>query len=326
MDWFSTTTEAVDTAFYVALGISVAMLILVTVLMVVFVAKYHRKRHPKAEQIEGNTLLEIAWTVIPTILALGMFYLGWTGYMFMKNVPKNALQVKATGRMWAWEFQYANGKHSAELYVPQGTPVKVNLRSADVIHSFYIPAYRVKRDVVPGLDTYVWFQPVDTGAYDIFCAEYCGLRHSYMMTKAVVVPKDEFVRWLEEDVGTAATPSGEGSVGAGSEGTGTAASEADHIADLRGAGERLSKVKGCHACHSTDGSRLVGPTYKGALGRMETVVSGGQTKQIVVDDEYLRRSILEPSAELVEGYPPVMPKAEITEEEIAAIIEYLKSL
>ena len=155
MDWFSTTTEAVDRAFYVALAIAGAMLVLITVLMVVFVAKYRRNRHPNAVQIEGNTPLEIAWTVIPTILALGMFFLGWKGYMFMKDVPKGALEVKATGRMWVWEFQYANGKQSPKLYVPQGAPVKVNLHSDDVIHSFYLPAFRVKRDVVPGLDTYV---------------------------------------------------------------------------------------------------------------------------------------------------------------------------
>jgi len=313
MDWFSTTTEAVDTAFYVALGISVAMLVLVTILMVVFVAKYRRKRHPHAEQIEGNTPLEIAWTVIPTILALGMFYLGWTGYMFMKDVPKNALQVTATGRMWAWEFQYANGKTSSELYVPQGTPVKVNLHSADVIHSFYLPAYRVKRDVVPGLDTYVWFQPVDTGSYDIFCAEYCGLRHSYMTTKAIVVPKDEFERWLEKDARAAASSRAE------------AGGEAGAATGL-GAGEKLTRVKGCVACHSTDGSRLVGPTFKGIYGSTAAVDSSGQKRNVVVDDEYLRRAILEPNAELVEGYPAVMPKTDINEDEIAAIIEYLKSL
>lgn len=326
MNWFSTTTEAVDTAFYVILGISVAMLVLVTVLMVVFVVKYRRTRHPKADQIEGNTLLEIVWTVIPTILALGMFYLGWTGYTLMRNVPKNALEVGATGRMWSWEFEYANGKHSSELYVPQGTPVKVNLRSADVIHSFYIPAYRVKRDVVPGLDTYVWFQPVDTGAYDIFCAEYCGQRHSYMTTKVVVVPKDEFLRWVETDVGAAAAPSETKGTGTVTEAAGEGASEGDRVAELRRAGERLSKVKGCHACHSTDGSLLVGPSYKGLLGSTVTVVSGGQTRQIVADEEYIRRSILEPTADVVEGYEPVMPKVDATEEEIAALIEYLKSL
>ncbi len=208
MNWFSTTTEAVNTAFYAMLALCVAMLILVTVLMVAFVVRYRRKRHPEAEQIEGNTLLEIVWTVVPTILALGMFYIGWTGYKFMRHVPDNAVQVGAIGRMWSWEFEYANGKKSSELYVPQGVPVKVNLKSADVLHSFYVPAYRVKQDVVPGMDTYVWFQPVDTGIYDIFCAEFCGQRHAYMMSKVVVVPMDDFLGWVEKDVAPAAASAG----------------------------------------------------------------------------------------------------------------------
>jgi len=314
MDWFSTTTEAVNTAFYVMLAVCVTMLILVTVLMVAFVVRYRRKRHPKAEQIEGNTLLEIVWTVVPTILALGMFYIGWTGYKFMRHVPDNAVQVNATGRMWSWEFEYANGKKSTELYVPQGVPVKVNLKSADVLHSFYVPAYRVKQDVVPGMDTYLWFQPVDTGIFDIFCAEYCGQRHAFMMSKVVVVPMDDFLGWVEKDVAPAAAPTADG------------ASEEERTAELIAAGERLGKVKGCNACHSTDGSRLVGPTYKGLFGRTETVATNGENRQIIVDDEYIRRSILEPAADVVEGYQPVMPKVEIADEEINAIMEYLKSL
>ena len=314
MNWFSTTTQAVNTAFYVMLAISVAMLVLVTALMVGFAVKYHRKRHPKAVQVEGNTILEIVWTVIPTILALGMFYIGWTGYKFMRNVPDNAVQVGATGRMWSWEFEYANGKKSTELYVPQGVPVKVNLKSADVLHSFYIPAYRVKQDVVPGMETYVWFQPVDTGLYDIFCAEYCGQRHAYMMSKVVVVPMDEFLGWVEKDVAPAAVPVPEG------------ASEGEKTAALASAGERLSKIKGCVACHSVDGSRLVGPSFKGLFGTTAAVVTGGAARGVSVDEAYLRHSILEPAADVVEGYQPVMPKVEMTDEEVNALVEYLKSL
>ena len=314
MNWYSTSTEAVNTAFHVLLALAVAMLVLVTTLMVVFAVKYHRKRHPKAEQIEGNTLLEIAWTVIPTLLAVGMFYIGWTGYKVMRNVPDNALQVSATGRMWSWEFKYENGKRSSELYVPQGVPVKVNLESVDVLHSFYIPAYRVKQDVVPGLDTYTWFQPVDTGRYDIFCAEYCGQRHSYMMSKVVVVPESEFRRWIETDVPSAAAP------------VAPAGTEPGGTAERAGVGERLSRLKGCNACHSVDGSRLVGPTFKGVFGKTETIVTDGQTRQIVADETYLRQSIIEPAADVVDGYDPLMPKLELTEEEITAIIEYLKTL
>ncbi len=312
MNW-TTTTQAVDTAFYVLLAICVAMLVLITSLMVAFAVRYQHKRHPTSDPVESHTVLEIVWTVVPTLLALGMFYLGWTGYRFIRHPPKNALEVSATGRMWSWEFKYANGKSSQELYVPQGVPIKVNLHSADVIHSFYLPSYRVKQDVVPGLDTYAWFQPVDTGTFDIFCAEFCGQRHSYMMSKVVVVPKGEFDQWVVKDVSVVVPAAGD-------------TSAADRTARLAEAGARLAKIKGCNACHSTDGSRLVGPSYKGLLGRTETVVTKGETHQVTIDEAYIRRSIMDPAADVVEGYPPVMPKLEITDEEINALVEYLKSL
>jgi cytochrome c oxidase subunit 2 len=233
----------------------------------------------------------------------------------MRDVPEDALQVQAIGRMWSWEFQYENGKKSPELFVPHNVPVKVNLKSVDVLHSFYVPAYRVKQDVLPNLDTYVWFQPVDTGVFDIFCAEYCGERHAYMMTKVVVVPEAEFNEWIETDV-EAIEPALDDS-----------ASEEDQLARLRRAGERLSRVLGCNACHSTDGSELIGPTYKGLFGKTQTVVTDGEARQIVVDEEYVRRSILKPNADIVEGYEPLMPPQDrLTEEEMDAIIEYLKSL
>lgn len=314
MDWFTTSTEAVNTAFYIIAGLSVAMLILITVLMVVFAVRYRRKRHPRAVQIKGNVMLEIVWTVIPTLLALGMFYIGWVGFKVMRKVPEGALEVTAKARMWSWEFVYENGKSSEELVVPQGVPVRVDLESADVIHSFYVPAYRIKQDIVPGLETYTWFQPVDTGRFDIFCAEYCGQRHAFMMSKVVVVPEEEFRAWIERDVAPPAAP-------AGGEETGEEAA-----ARLRKAGERLSRVKGCNACHSTDGTRLVGPSYKDLFGQQVTVLTGGKTRVVTIDEEYVRRAIVEPAADVVEGYQPVMPKIEMTDEDVSAIIEYLKTL
>lgn len=313
MHWFTTGTQAVNTAFHIIVTLCLFMLVLVTVLMVVFAVRYRRSRHPESAQIEGNVTLEIAWTVIPTILALGMFYLGWAGYRVMREPPKGALTVTGKARMWSWEFDYANGKSSDKLYVPQGVPIRVNLESADVIHSFYVPAYRVKQDVVPGVATFAWFQPVDTGRCDIFCAEYCGLRHAYMMSKVVVMPRPAFDSWLQTEVKPPA-PAQE------------AGSTADVQAQLRAAGERLIKVKGCTACHSTDGTRLVGPTYKGIFGRTESVTTAGQKHNVVVDEAYIKRSIMEPAADVVEGYDPVMPKLDLTEDEIAAIIAYLKTL
>ena len=163
------------------------------------------------------------------------------------------------------------------------------------------------------METYLWFQPVDTGMYDIFCAEYCGQRHAYMMSKVVVVPMDEFLGWVEKDVAPAVVAASEG------------ASDEERAAALAAAGERLSKIKGCNVCHSADGSRLVGPSYKGLFGGTATVVTSGETRQVTVDEAYLRHSILEPMADVVEGYQPVMPKLEMTDEELNALVEYLKS-
>ena len=209
-----------------------------------------------------------------------------------------------------------NGKHSPELYVPVRQPVKVNLESADVIHSFYIPAFMVKFDVVPGLDEFVWFSAVDTGSYDIFCAEYCGLRHSYMLSKVIVMPEAKFNQWVETDVEPIAELPQEGE------------SEEERLARVIAVGERLSQVKGCVACHTTDGNVLIGPSFKGLFGETTKVVTDGQTREVVVDEAYIRRSILDPSADLVEGFQPLMPsqKGLMSDEEIDAIIEYIKAL
>jgi cytochrome c oxidase subunit 2 len=311
---FQNINDAVSFTFFFILVISVLLLILITFLMVFFVIRYHRKRHPKAQQVASHALLEITWTVVPTILVLVMFYYGWVGYKMMRNVPENALQVTATARMWSWQYSYENGKQSDKLYVPAGRPVKVNLESLDVIHSFYAPAYMVKQDVVPGLDTYVWFNPVDTGSFDVFCAEYCGQRHSYMLSKIVVIPEAEFNEWIEKDVAVKAAIQKEG------------VSEEERVAGLRRLGEQLTKIKGCMACHSTDGSALVGPSFKKLFGKTENVVTDGKTRRIVVDAPYIRKSILEPMADITEGYQPLMPPQVLTEDEIDAVVEYLKSL
>ena len=313
---FSNIIEAVNTTFLVITVISVVLLVLITFLMVAFVIKYRRKRHPKASQIEGNTFLEMAWTVIPTILVLGMFYYGWIGYKLMRNPPAGAMEVTAIAQMWSWQFRYPNGKQSSELYVPVNQPVKVNLESRDVLHSFYVPAFKVKQDVVPGSIQFLWFEAEEIGVFDIFCAEYCGQRHSYMLSKVNVIDQGEFDQW----VATGVEPLGE-----------LSADDMDEealVVRLRKTGERLSQIKGCNACHTIDGTALVGPTYKGLFGRTETVVTDDQTRQIVVDEDYIRKSILEPNADIVEGFQPLMPSQQgmITDEEITAIIEYLKTL
>lgn len=189
--------KSVDFAFFFIISIAVFFLVLITGLMIYFVFKYNRKRHPKAENIHGNITLEILWTAIPTILVLFMFYFGWRGYKEMSSIPEDATIVNVSAQMWKWNFKYANGKTSDTLYVPVNKPVKVILNSIDVNHSFYIPAFRVKKDVIPGRENTSWFTATEIGSYPIFCAEYCGMNHSYMYTEVVAMSLDNFLAWLE---------------------------------------------------------------------------------------------------------------------------------
>lgn len=191
----STFAEKTDYAFYFVLGVSLLLLIFITILMIYFVFKYSRERHPKAVNIHGNVALEITWTIIPVILVLAMFWYGWVGYQQIANPPANTFNVKVTGQMWKWNFEYANGLRTDTLYVPKDKPTLLKLTSLDVNHSFYVPAYRFKMDVFPNKETEIWFMPDEIGEYDIACAEYCGLRHSYMYSKVVVLPQNKFDDW-----------------------------------------------------------------------------------------------------------------------------------
>lgn len=310
---FSTITEAVNFTFYFILAISVALLVFITVLMIYFVFRYHRSRHPVASGTGHHTVLEIVWTVIPTILVLAMFYYGWIGYRMMRTPPADAMPVTAQARMWSWNFEYANGKTSPELYVPVNHPVRVNLWSGDVLHAFYVPKFMVKQDIVPGLDNFVWFEAEEEGSFDIFCAEFCGQRHSYMLSKVNVMSQADFEVWINTDVPEKI------------EIDETASGEAAE-AQLARLGEQLSVSKGCNACHTIDGTNLVGPTYKGLYGKNETVVTDGTEREITVDDEYIAKSVREPNADLVKGFQPLMPPQNLTDQEMAAIIAYIKSV
>ena len=203
-DDVSNFVNSVDGTFLFTLIVSVFFLVLITFLMIFFVIKYSRKRNPKGTNIHGNMGLEIAWTAIPTILVLIMFWYGWQGYMEMVNVPEDAMLVNVTAQMWNWSFQYEDGKITDTLYVPVNKPIKLILNSNDVNHSFFIPAFRVKKDVFPDRERVTWFIAEQTGAYDIACAEYCGLNHYYMYSKIIVLPEEEFKNWMygmsEEDL------------------------------------------------------------------------------------------------------------------------------
>lgn len=195
-DDISNFANSVDGTFLFTLIVSVFFLVLITVLMIFFVIKYSRKRNPKATNIHGNMFLEIAWTGIPTILVLIMFWYGWQGYKEMVNVPENALPIDVTAQMWKWSFKYEDGKTTDSLYVPVNTPIKLTLHSNDVNHSFFIPAFRLKKDVFPNRERIAWFIAKETGEYDIACSEYCGLNHSYMYSKIFVLPEEEFKNWM----------------------------------------------------------------------------------------------------------------------------------
>jgi cytochrome c oxidase subunit 2 len=279
-------------------GACLVLLVGITVTMAIFVLRYHRSRSPEpTSQVESNLWLEIVWIVLPTILVLAMFWYGWKEYLVLRTVPKGAMQVTATARMWAWNFTYANGKTSPKLFVAAGKPIKVNLVSQDVIHGFFLPAFRVKRDVVPGMPNYVWFVAPKPGSYDLFCSSYCGTGHSGMTTTVEALPEAEFAEWL------------------------TSGSE-----KAESAGHELLEKHGCLGCHSIDGTAKLGPGFKGIWGRSETVVSNGIERTITVDEAYIHRSIVEPNADVVKGFPPVMPPFVLKEEEIREIADYLKVL
>jgi cytochrome c oxidase subunit 2 len=297
-----TTTQAVDPVFIFIFAICLALLAGITGVMLWFVIRYHRSRSPEPQsQADGNLWLEIVWTVLPTILVMAMFWYGWAGYLALRHVPAGALPVTATARMWSWSFSYANGKTSPRLYVPVGKPVVVDLVSQDVLHGFYLPAFRVKRDVVPGMPNYAWFVADKPGTYDLFCSQYCGKGHSAMITTVEAVPATVFEEWLEHAAGG-----------------GEKHSRVD--------GRKLAQEKGCLGCHSLDGSPGVGPSFKGIMGRSETVVTKGVERTITVDEAYLRQSISEPAADVVKGFQPIMPYfGDLKKEELEALVEFLEA-
>lgn len=299
----------VDLAFMIILGVSIFFLISITAVMIYFIRRYKKEKHPKAVQNEGSLKLELIWTFIPLGLVLIMFYFGWMGWKPMKSPPEDAMQVTAIARMWNFKFEYENGKLTDSLYVPVNQPVVLNLRALDVLHSLYIPAFRVKEDMVPGNLKKMWFIPGQVGSYDLFCTEYCGLEHSYMYTGVRVMPEDAFEEWLQDTTAVAST--------------------VDETLTPADQGYQVLVKNGCNACHSSDGSKLVGPSYLGAWGEMIEVTIDGEKTEIMADEEYIRTSIYDPNAAIVEGYNKgLMLSYEglVSEEEVDLIIEYIKSI
>lgn len=308
----SSIAGGVDSVFLFIVALSAVFLLFITFLMIWFSIRYRRSRNPKGKDIRGNTWLEIVWTATPTVLFLLMFFYGWTNYRHMRNVPRDAMVITVTARQWSWSFTYPNGKHTTRLYLAYGKPVKLELRSLDVIHGFFVPAFRIKEDVVPGKQNYTWFSPTLLGTFDIECTVICGIDHANMLSKVVVVPVEDFEKWYFGDVDTPEPmPKAKETAAAGEPANPALA---------------VLEKNSCLTCHSLDGKVAVGPTFKGMYGRRETVYAGDEAREIVVDEAALERGIQDPTAERLKGYPPAMPAAPLSEADLRLVVDFIKEL
>jgi len=299
----SNLAEGVDNTFILIFTIAAIFIVGITAFMIYLVIHFNRKKGKPAQQFSGSVKLEILWTSIPFIIVMFMFYYGWKGFAPMRKVPADAMQITAIGRMWEWEFDYGDGMKTKELVLPINKAVKLNLKSEDVNHSLFIPAFRVKEDVIPGYDNYLWFIPTITGDYEILCTEYCGLLHSSMITKARVMEQPDYDKWFTEFKASAVVVEPEGFL--------------------------LLRNTGCLACHSIDGAKLVGPSFLGFFGKERKVISGGVEKTVTADEKYTLNSIYDPELEIVSGYNKGLMKSYkelLTEDQIKIITDYLKTL
>ncbi len=326
-----------DAVYWFLVYLSLVFFVGIVAAMVWFAIRYRKEKNRKPKYIHGHTGLEVIWTVIPTILLFVCFGWGWAVYQDMIHAPANAMEVHVIGKQWSWQFVYKNGTSvTNDLYVPVNRPVKLIMSSEDVLHAFFIPNFRVKSDVVPGMYTSVWFEAKLPGIHQVYCTEYCGTVHSGMLARLIVLTDDQWKDWLSGkkiDVdslpadptfpGYRANRLGEGMPEAVAGSTG-----GQKQLTLADKGKAVVTAKACIACHSVDGSKMVGPSYKGLYGREEKVVANGKTITVKADDNYIRESIENPLAKVVEGYPPSMPpyKGQLSEEEILSVIEYIKSL
>ena len=300
----SNLASKVDAVIWFITVISLVFFILISIFLVYFAIRYRRRQeNEETPYITGSHVLETIWTIIPSILLIVIFVYGFVVYKDMRTPPEDSLEVTVIGRQWLWQFKYNNGKTTLnELYIPEGRPIKLVMTSEDVLHSFFVPAFRVKQDLVGGMYTYLWFTPTKNGTYELFCAEYCGTGHSAMLGKVIVMSPQEYEKWEkgEEEKAVASLPPAE-------------------------LGKQLYTQRGCNACHTIDGSSLVGPTWKGLYGH-EVVLQDGT--KVTADENYIREAILEPQAKMVKGFGPVMPsfKGVISDDEISDIIAYIKTL
>jgi cytochrome c oxidase subunit 2 len=284
---------------YIGLVILTGAVSLLIWIAIFYLAIKYRRRpdNELAQEQEPPAALELSWTIIPTIIFIGIFIVGSWVYFRIQRVPANALEVYATGRQWMWKFQHPTGQREINtLHVPVNRPVKITMASEDVIHSLWFPSFRVKNDVLPNRYRTMWFEATKTGRFHIFCAEYCGTLHSGMIGWVVVMEPDEYQRWLA----------------GGTEGS------------LASQGEKLFEKYACNTCH-TDVAGARGPVLAGIYGK-PVALANGQT--VLADDNYIRESILNPTAKVAAGFAPIMPafQGQVNEEDLLRLLAYVKSL
>jgi cytochrome c oxidase subunit 2 len=302
----STMAPRVDALMAYVLAIVLVFIVIVGGLILFFAFKYHHpSRADRSRPVYFNLPLELAWTLIPLLLTLSIFFWGAELFVAMREPPRDALEVYVVGKQWMWEIQHAEGRREIDaLHVPVGRPVKLLMTSADVIHSFFVPAFRVKQDVLPGRYTTLWFQAATPGRYHLFCSQYCGTAHSAMGGWVTALTPADYQRWLAGGAagGVADAPSG---------------------ATMADSGARLFQRLNCAACHR-DGGGGAGPSLSGVFGRRTALADGGT---VLADESYLRESILRPNAKIVKGWPPRMPTYEgrVDEAQLQQLVAYLKS-
>ena len=297
-DQASTIASYVDAHFAFLCAVTAFFSLLVAFLVVFFGLKYRADAHPVPKQIHGSVPLEITWTLIP--LGISVFIFAWGAALYMRifRPPINAMDVYVVGKQWMWKAEHPSGQREINsLHVPINRPVRLTIISQDVMHSYAIPAFRIKREAVPGRYTSVWFEATQTGTFHIFCTQYCGTKHSAMIGEVTTMEPAEYEKWL-------AGAAGEGSLAAG--------------------GEKLFQSMGCNTCHRGD-SGARGPNLAG-LYNSTVHLNDGHT--VIADDAYLRESILQPTAKMTQGYQPLMPtyQGQLSEENLIQLIEYIKSL
>ena len=295
----STLADDVDWLVLALTGFSGLLVLVLTGLVIRFTVRYRKGSNvSRVGPRRGSRLVEVGWTVPLLVIGLGLF--GWSGIVYMRQQqpPADAIEVYGVGKQWMWKFQHVGGQREInELHVPVGRPVKLLLRSQDVIHSFYVPAFRVKQDVLPGRLTVVWFNATKPGQYYLMCAEYCGTAHSRMRGRVVALEPADFADWL---------------------------SRQEPQPSLAALGERLSRSYGCTGCHGAN-AQVRAPTWVGLYGKPVPLDDGGT---VIADEAYIRDSILLPTKHIVAGYRPIMPSFanQMEDGDIRAIIEYIKSL